>query len=229
MYDHLFWQDITSKKIDHLRLEVRELIKFLETDKREFAVTHFEDQITKVEESPAIYEALSFDKEAYKEKIQQYVMEHKTDLTIDKIRKNIKVTPADIQYLEKMLFEQGEFGNKETFTKAFEKYDEDGNKIQAPSLGEFIRSVVGLDKTEAKNAFAKIADEANFNHKQMQFVNLIIDYFSENGVVEIKQLMEYPFKDIDTRGIIHLFGNEKAQQIVDIVNEINRNCRVEVM
>ena len=44
----------------------------------------------------AIYEALSFDKEAYKEKIQQYVMEHKTDLTIDKIRKNIKVTPADI-------------------------------------------------------------------------------------------------------------------------------------
>ena len=74
-----------------------------------------------------------------------------------------------------------------------------------------IRSVVGLDKTEAKNAFAKIADEANFNHKQMQFVNLIIDYFSENGVVEIKQLMEYPFKDIDTRGIIQLFGNEKVE------------------
>lgn len=48
-------------------------------------------------------------------------------------------------------------------------------------------------------------------------------------MVEIKQLMEYPFKDIYTRGIIHLFGNEKAQQIVDIVNEINRNCRVEVM
>lgn len=48
-------------------------------------------------------------------------------------------------------------------------------------------------------------------------------------MVEIKQLMEYPFKDIDIRGIIHLFGNEKAQQIVDIVNEINRNCRVEVM
>lgn len=40
-------------------------------------VTHSEDQITKVEESPAIYEVLSFDKEAYKEKIQQYVMEHK--------------------------------------------------------------------------------------------------------------------------------------------------------
>ena len=36
------------------------------------------------------------------------------------------------------------------FTKAFEKYDEDGNKIQAPKSREFIRSVVGLDKTEAK-------------------------------------------------------------------------------
>ena len=46
----------------------------------------------------------------------------------------------------------------------------------------------------------------------MQFVNLIIDYFSENGVVEIKQLMEYPFKDIDTRGIIHLLEMKKPNK-----------------
>ena len=39
-------------------------------------------------------------------------------------------------------------------------------------------------------------------------------------MVEIKQLMEYPFKDIDT-WYYTSFGNEKAQQIVDIVNEIN--------
>ena len=48
-------------------------------------------------------------------------------------------------------------------------------------------------------------------------------------MVEIKQLMEYPFKDIDTHWYYSSFGNEKAQQIVDIVNEINRNCRVEMM
>ena len=48
-------------------------------------------------------------------------------------------------------------------------------------------------------------------------------------MVEIKQLMEYPFKDIDTRGIIHLFGNEKALQIVAKVKELNENCLEEVM
>ena len=229
MYSEDFWNEVTAKKIDKLRTDVRDLIKFLEFEKREIAYTHFEDQITGVAESPAIYEAKSFDKEAYREKIQQYVMEHKTDLTIDKIRKNIKITPADIVYLEKMLFEQGEFGSKVTFSKAFEKTDESGEKIAAPSLGEFIRSVVGLDKTEAKNAFAKIADSANFNAKQMQFVNLIIDYFSENGMVQSNQLLQSPFIDIDSKGIIHLFGNEKALQIVAKVKELNENCLEEVM
>ena len=128
-----------------------------------------------------------------------------------------------------MLFEQGEFGSKETFSKAFEKTYESGEKIAAPSLGEFIRSVVGLDNTEAKNAFAKIADSANFNAKQMQFVNLIIDYFSENGMVQSNQLLQSPFIDIDSKGIIHLFGNEKALQIVAKVKELNENCLEEVM
>ena len=68
-----------------------------------------------------------------------------------------------------MLFEQENLAIKRPLQKPLKKY-EDGNKIQAPSLGEFIRSVVGLDKTEAKNALPKLQMKANFNHKQMQFI-----------------------------------------------------------
>ena len=63
----------------------------------------------------------------------------------------------------------------------------------------------------------------------MQFVNLIIDYFSENGMVQSNQLLQSPFIDIDSKGIIHLFGNEKALQIVAKVKELNENCLEEVM
>lgn len=224
-----FWEDANAAKIEKLRTDIRDLIKFLEFEKCPIAYTNFEDEIVSIKESPEIYESKAFDKEAYKEKIQQFVMENRTDITIDKIRKNIKVTLADLQHLEKMLFGQGEFGSKETFNKAFEKTDAQGNKIQAPSLGEFIRSVVGLDKTEAKNAFAQIADQANFNAKQLQFVNLIIDYFSENGIIETNQLMQAPFTDIDSKGIINLFGKENGMQIAGIVREINNNCQVEAM
>lgn len=114
------------------------------------------------------------------------------DLTINKIRKNIKVTKSDIQHLEEMLFSQGTMGSKEVY----------GDK----PLGEFIRSVVVLDKAEAKNAFAKITNEANFNSKQMEFMNLLIDYFSINGVVELKKLAQSPFIDLHSTGIIDLFG-----------------------
>ena len=48
-------------------------------------------------------------------------------------------------------------------------------------------------------------------------------------MVQSNQLLQSPFIDIDSKGIIHLFGNEKALQIVAKVKELNENCLEEVM
>lgn len=211
-----YWANISASAIENLRVETRDLIKFLEVESRPIIYTELEDEIKSFTESPAIYERKTFDKEAYKEKIAQFVKEHEYDLTIDKIKKNIKVTKSDIDHLEKMLFDQGSLGSKEVFKDVYE------NK----PLGEFIRSVVGLDKTEAKNAFARISNMANFNSKQMEFVNLIIDYFAVNGVMKTEQLFEAPFKNIHSMGIVNLFGVETTTEITTVINEINSNCLI---
>jgi len=212
--DESYWKDIDALQLEYLRIELRNLIKFLSEETRGTVYTSLEDSITAVSESPEIYESRSFDKEAYKVKMEQFIKENQYDLTIDKIRKNIKVTKDDLDYIEKFLFEQGSMGSKEVFKEVY------GDK----PLGEFIRSVVGLDKVEAKNAFSRLVNFASLNTHQIQFMDLIIEYFSVNGVMEVKQLFNPPFSDIYAGGMIKLFDNEVALKIADTVKEINSNC-----
>lgn len=211
----VYWQNATPTTVEKLRLEIRELMKFLdEKTKKAIALTDFEDEVIRVGESPVVYENKSFDKEAYREKVERFIRENKNNITIDKIRRNIKITQAEIDYLEEMLFSQGNLGSKEVFEKAFGEQP----------LGKFVRSVVGLDKTEAKNAFAQIINGADFNTQQMAFMNTLIDYFSENGIVELSDLKKPDFTYIHSEGIMGLFDMDTSFRIRNVMEEINSNC-----
>ncbi|WP_295220770.1 DEAD/DEAH box helicase family protein [uncultured Chryseobacterium sp.] len=214
--DESYWKDIDALQIEHLRVELRDLIKFLTEETRATIYTSLEDNISSVSESPEIYESKSFDKDAYRAKIEQFIKENQYNITIDKIRRNIKVTRDDLDYIENFLFEQGSVGSKEVFKEVF------GER----PLGEFIRSVVGLDKVEAKNAFSKMVNFASLNTQQVQFMDLIIEYFSVNGIMEVKQLFNPPFSDIYAGGMMNLFDTELSMKIANTVREINGNCVV---
>lgn len=211
-----YWENTGVLKLDKIRTELRDLIKFLTPEARVNVETNFADKISTVMESPEIYEAKSFDKEAYKNKLEQFVKENQFNITIDKIRKNIKITKGDLEQIEKFLFEQGSLGSKEVFKEVY------GDK----PLGEFIRSVVGIDKVEAKNAFSKMVNFASLNSQQIQFMDLIIDYFAVNGVMDVKQLFNPPFSNVYAGGMIKLFDQGIAMDIANTVREINSNCVV---
>lgn len=211
-----YWENTGVLKLENIRVELRDLIKFLTVEDRGIVETSFADNISSVKESPAIYEAKSFDKEAYKQKLEQFIKENQYDITIDKIRKNIKITQSDLDYIEKFLLEQGTLGSKEVFHEVYGK----------KPLGEFIRSVVGLDKVEAKNAFSKLVNFGSLNTQQIQFMDLIIEYFAVNGVMDVKQLFNPPFSNVYAGGMIKLFDQGVAMNIANTVKEINANCTV---
>jgi type I restriction enzyme R subunit len=66
---------------------------------------------------------------------------------------------------------------------------------QAGSFGLFIRSLVGLDRSAAKEAFGQFPDDQANNASQIEFVNLIIDDLSQNGIVNVGRFYESPFTD----------------------------------
>lgn len=87
-------------------------------------------------------------------------------------------------------------------------------------LGLFIRSLVGLDRAAAKEAFGGYLDDERFTAEQIRIVNMIIDELTSNGIVEPRRLYESPYTDYAPTGIDVAFPREHVDAIVDTLQRI---------
>ena len=210
-----FWKSGDILAIEHVRVELRELIKFIDFENRAIYFTMFEDEILgSVSEHQLVY---GFnDLEAYQRKVKQYLQEHQNHLIIHKIRNNVQITEAELKQLEEMLFSQGELGTREEFVKAYG---------EAP-LGSFIRGIVGLEINAAKEAFGEILQGQNLNSQQIRFMDTIINFFSVKGIIDPEMLFEPPFTDINTSGVMGVFDEEETRKVISIIEKVNATCMV---
>ena len=213
--DKTFWQAGDIPAIERLRIEIRELIKFIDLENTPIYFTMFEDEFDgNVKEHPLVY---GFnDLETYKRKVEQYLKQHSSHLTIHKIRNNIQITKVELGELEQMLFNQGELGSKEEFVKAFGEQP----------LGTFIRGVVGLEANAAKLAFGEILSGQTLNSHQIRFMDTVINFFTVKGIIEPFMLFESPFTDINTSGIMGVFDEATSTKIISLIEGINHTAEV---
>ena len=208
-----FWQVGDIAAIERIRVELRDIIKFLDFESTPIYYTMFEDEFDgNIKEHTIVYGFNNLD--AYKRKIEQYLQEQKNHLTIHKLRNNIQITKSELIELEGMLFNQGEIGTKEEFIKAF------GDQ----PLGKFIRSIIGLDANAAKIAFGEVLTNQTLNSQQIRFMDTIINFFTVKGIVEPTMLFEPPFTDINTSGIMGVFDETTSAKIIALIERINNNA-----
>ena len=60
------------------------------------------------------------------------------------------------------------------------------------------------------------------NASQIQFVNLIIQYLTTNGVITAEKLFEPPFTEINSNGLLGLWGQTLAQEVVMLIEKIKQ-------
>ena len=209
-----YWNSINVKKLDSLRTALRDLIKYLDTQKQEPIYTHFEDEldydgIVVRGHVNTSYESL----QSYKDRVESYIRKNKDHLTIHKLRKNIPITKDELNVIENMLFTESVAGTKEQFVQQY------GEK----PLGAFIRSVTGLEQSVLNEAFADFLQVGDLRADQMTFINTIISYLSKNGTINKNMLYEPPFTDLNDQGISGVFDNDadliKIIKIIDLVND----------
>ena len=94
------------------------------------------------------------------------------------------------------------------------------------SLKLFIRKLVGLDRNAAKQAFAQYLEGGNFSANQIRFVETIIDYLTQNGVMDPGLLYEPPFTDLHHQGLDGVFEDDDADQIVALLHSFNETVGV---
>jgi type I restriction enzyme R subunit len=208
-----YWQEVSVEKFENLRKDLRSLIRFIEKSYRSDVYTDFGDQLLQEPEgAKPVVNRINLD--AYKRRVTEYIQKNRHHITIHKLRTNQPITARELEELERMMFEQGELGTRDNFIKAYGEQP----------LGKFIRSIVGLDIDAANAAFSKFINNPSLNVQQIRFVNMIVQYLSVNGTIDIEKLFEPPFTDIADNGIIGVFNTDQANEIKTVISNIDRKA-----
>ncbi|MDG1276925.1 MAG: DEAD/DEAH box helicase family protein [Algoriphagus sp.] len=210
-----FLQQASVINLEKIRDTLRELMQFLDAIDQPMVETHFQDylDLTKVEEKSLVKEAPL---EPYRRRVERYLKEHKDHLVISKIKSNIPITEAELAQLQEIFFNAEEVGSKEEFEK----------EGKGKTLGLFIRELIGLDKEAVQSAFTDFIQAQNLNATQIKFMDLIIGYLTQNGVIDKRALFESPFKDLNDSGPFGLFDDAQVTKIISILDRINGSAGV---
>jgi type I restriction enzyme, R subunit len=213
-----FWLDIHLVTLEDTRRRLRNLMFALDKDKKEIVYTNFEDEVLGVSNVTAVYTSPAIDLVQYRKKTELYIKDHQDQITIQKLKRNKPITQADLDVLEGLLLDASGMNDVKEYR---EKVLED------KPLGTFIRELVGLDMNAAKEAFSDFLDEGTYNAEQINFVNKVIDYLMDNGVLDIKYIFDSPFTDDHHEGAYGFFDEGKVVDLFKRIREVNANASVE--
>lgn len=211
-----WWVDVTLPMLEVARRRLRGLLQFLDKERKDPIYTSFQDELS--EAKPIVLKPFTpgIDIERFRAKAAAYLKAHEDNIALQRLHRNKPLTPDDLMALEQMLLDSGA-GDSHAITKA---------KEDANGLGLFIRSLIGLDRHAAMEAFAGFLDNAALSANQIHFVNLIIDELTSNGVVEPARLYEPPYTDLTARGPEALFSTEQVDNIVHILDAVRDTALV---
>ncbi len=210
-----FWQDATLPMLENVRKRLRDLVQFIDRNKRLDIYTDFEDEIGDEQEIEISGTVTTTNLTRYRAKMMQFLKTEENHIALQKLKRNKPITPSDISELERIFFESGDFGTKEDFENAY------GKQV---NLGLFIRNLVGLDRQEAKRAFNDFLDGQKYNSNQIEFVNMVIDYLTKNGVMDAALLYQPPYTNYNSNGLSGIFSDDEATNIVEILESIKLNA-----
>lgn len=84
---------------------------------------------------------------------------------------------------------------------------------------------MGLDRETAKQAFSQFVVGTTATASQLEFIDLIVEYLTENGVMDAARLYESPFTDISPQGPETVFSIGKVNEMVGLLDEILQRAR----
>jgi type I restriction enzyme R subunit len=210
-----YWPTITISQLEKIRTELRSLIQFLKDEDKETPVyTDFSDELPldKVTEVDVMGTYTSL--KSYKDRVEAFIRKNRSHLVIDKLYKNLPITAKELEVLEAFLLKEA-LESKDRFIKEYGEQP----------LGKFVRNIVGLDIEVTYQLFAEFITKGNLNANQITFVQKIISYLSQKGVIEKQLLTQSPFNEQHDQGIFGIFPEEeKFETIIRVINQVNQNA-----
>ena len=205
-----WWQDVTPAMLEDARKRLRLLVRLIEKQKRKIIYSDFEDELGAETEIDLLGIAPTDSFEQFRAKARAFLRAHEDHIAIHRLRTNKPLTAVDLTELELMLASDG-VGDAAAIQKAAE---------DSQGLGLFVRSLVGLDRGAAKEAFAEFLAGKTLGANQIHFVDMIINHLTEHGVMSAALLYESPFTDLSPHGPDGLFTSDEVDALVAVLDDV---------
>ncbi|GAB2827549.1 DEAD/DEAH box helicase family protein [Streptomyces chlorus] len=210
MSGEAWWQDVTLPMLEAMRRRIRGLVKLIPRKARTIVYTDFEDELGEITSTELRGVALGTEWSRFEQKVRAYLRKHEDHLAVQKLRRNRQITSADLTELERTFIEQG-IGTDADLERA---------KQGAGGLGLFLRSLGGLDRGAATAAFDQFQAGRALASEQMDFLQQIVDFLAQRGIMEAGDLYEAPFTAIAPTGPEDIFAEEDVDTVVAILDAI---------
>lgn len=203
-----FWVAPPIIELEEIRIQVRDLMHLIEKKSRAPVYTDFEDVFGDVEIDDIIAGDPIINKDRYLRKIRKFIQEHGNNLVIQKIRNATPLTVQDVKTLEQLLIEVDPAISVDEFHELV------GGDLD---LIRFVRDVSGLSRSTVIAKFEEFLVDQQLSANQIQFIEQMIEFYTQKGHLEIANLYEPPFDFIDANGIDGVFRDNA--NVVDILIE----------
>lgn len=209
----LHWEAVSPLWLEEIRCKLRSLVHLIEKKRRKVVYTNFDDELGEVREVDLPEAQGPVDLVRYSEKVRVYLADKMNHATIQRLRRNRPLTELDLQELERLLLESGA-GSREDLDRA-----------ASEGLGYFVRSLVGLEPDAVKEAMTDFIAGTTLTAAQLDFVNMIVQHLTRNGVMEVGQLYESPFSSLAPAGPEQLFREEELDVLDGVLRRFKETTR----
>ncbi len=201
-----FWENKTLASIEHMRRELRDLMKYLVGDDGKTFTVDIKDTVTDEGPAGSIVTTLT-----YKQKVLDFLTQNREHPVLKKIQNIEQLTGDDIDQLERILWQ--ELGTKEDYERYLRR-----EKLTADiSVAAFIRKVVGLDRQKAIALFKEFISANDLTGDQEEFINNILNYVAQNGDMQKADLRD---NRVFFESLVRLFP-DKAPQVAGFISRLH--------
>ncbi|MGI5165689.1 DEAD/DEAH box helicase family protein [Spirillospora sp. CA-253888] len=187
-----WWQDVTLPMLEKMRRIMRGLVRLIPTKRRAIVYTDFEDELGELTHAELKGLEVGTDRTKFERQVRTYLRSHNDNIVVQKLTRNRQITSTDLEELSKLFLDLG-FGTEDDLDRAAEEHK---------GFGLFLRSITGLRRETAVQAFEQFRKNRDLSANENHFVNLIIDSLSKNGYLDVGDLYEPPFKRLGDPDIV---------------------------
>ncbi|MFG0748272.1 type I restriction endonuclease subunit R [Acinetobacter ursingii] len=210
----VYWSEITVGQLEHLRLELRLLMQFKQAGNTIGGVwatpttTTSDGEVQTVEKQVKLSnnEAMLYRKKV-KEILDQMI---ESNSVLQKIRQQQPVEEGELQMLTSTVLSEHPNIEIDVLNKFYGR--------TAAELHLTIQDIVGLDPLAVETHFKDFLHKhPQLTARQVQFLNLLQAYISQNGGIMIDKLYEAPFTGVHPQSIDGLFTPDDVTDLIHVM------------